>query len=92
VKDAIYLRGITRLLEALAEGLSLEVLFVGKFALDHVPLIQELLDRGVLQPAWIRPRWLDLPGAPERLDRLRAGLSVTDLYEPTELYEGEVSE
>ncbi|TDD16368.1 DUF1704 domain-containing protein [Kribbella turkmenica] len=81
VKDAIYLRGITRLLEALAEGTSLDVLFVGKLALDHIPLIQDLLDREVLQPPWVRPRWLDVPGAQERLDRLRAGASVTDLYE-----------
>ena len=81
VKDAIYLRGITRLLEALAEGGRLDVLFVGKLALEHVPLIQDLLDRGVLHTPWVRPRWLDVPGAQERLDRLRAGASVTDLYE-----------
>ena len=81
VKDAIYLRGITRLLEALAEGISLDTLFVGKLALDHVPLIQDLLDREVLQAPWVRPRWLDVPGAQERLDRLRAGASVMDLYE-----------
>jgi uncharacterized protein (TIGR02421 family) len=81
VKDAIYLRGISRILQALAEGSSLDVLFVGKLALDHVPLIQDLLDRQVLQPPWVRPRWLDVPGAAERLDKLRAGLSVTDLYE-----------
>ena len=81
VKDAIYLRGITRILEALAEGSSLDVLFVGKLALDHIPLIQDLLDREVLNPPWVRPRWLDVPGAQERLDRLREGASVTDLYE-----------
>ncbi|WP_202873759.1 tyrosine/phenylalanine carboxypeptidase domain-containing protein [Kribbella speibonae] len=81
VKDAIYLRGITRLLESLAEGNSLDVLFAGKFALDHIPLIQDLLDREVLEAPWVRPRWLDVPGAQERLDRLRAGVSVTDLYE-----------
>jgi uncharacterized protein (TIGR02421 family) len=85
VKDAIYLRGITRILEALAEGISLDVLFVGKLALDHIPLIQDLLDREVLNAPWVRPRWLDVPGAQERLDRLREGASVTDLYE------GEVS-
>jgi hypothetical protein len=33
----------------------------------------------------LEDRWLDVPGAQERLDRLRAGASVTDLYE------GEVS-
>jgi hypothetical protein len=81
VKDAIYLRGITRLLEFLAEGSNLDVLFVGKFALDHIPLIQDLLERGVLQAPWVRPRWLDVPGAQHRLDRLRAGASVMDLYE-----------
>jgi hypothetical protein len=81
VKDAIYLRGVSRLLEAFAEGISLDALLVGKLALDHVPLIQDLLDRGVLRPPWLRPRWLDAPGARERLDRLRAGTSVMDLYE-----------
>ncbi len=84
VKDAIYLRGITRLLDALAEGTSLDALFVGKLALDHIPLIQDLLDREVLNQPWVRPRWLDVPGAQERLDRLREGASVTDLYEGEE--------
>ena len=81
VKDAIYLRGITRILEALAEGSSLDALFVGKLSLDHIPLIQDLLDREVLQAPWVRPRWLDVPGAQERLDKLRGGASVTDLYD-----------
>ncbi len=80
VKDAIYLRGITRLLEALADGGSLDTLFVGKLALDHIPLVQDLLDREVLTAPWVRPRWLDVPGAQERLDRLREGASVRDLY------------
>ena len=81
VKDAIYLRGIARILQALAEGINLDVLFVGKLSLDHIPLIQDLLDRELLHPPWVRPRWLDVPGAQERLDRLRAGASVTDLYQ-----------
>lgn len=81
VKDAIYLRGITRLLEYFAEGGSLDVLFVGKLALDHVPLIQDLLDREVLRSPWVRPRWLDVPGAHERLEKLRAGANIIDLYE-----------
>ncbi|MGW5237879.1 flavohemoglobin expression-modulating QEGLA motif protein [Monashia sp. NPDC004114] len=85
VKDVIYLRGISRVLEALAEGIGLDVLFVGKLALDHVPVIQDLLDRDVLTAPWVRPRWLDLPGSQKRLERLRAGASVLDLYE------GEVS-
>ncbi len=80
-KDAIYLRGITRILDLLADGGNLDVLLVGKLALDHIPLIQDLLDRGVLHAPWVRPRWLDVPGAPERLEKLRAGATPTDLYE-----------
>jgi uncharacterized protein (TIGR02421 family) len=81
VKDAIYLRGIARLLDLLAEGGTLDVLFVGKLALDHIPLVQDLLDRGVLEPPWVRPRWLDVPGAQDRLEKLRGGVSLADLYE-----------
>ena len=81
VKDAIYLRGITRILEALADDCSLDVLFVGKLSLDQIPMIQDLLDREVLQAPWVRPRWLDVPGAQERLEKLRGGASVTELYE-----------
>lgn len=81
VKDAIYLRGLSRLVEYLGEGNTLDILFVGKFSLDQIPLIEDLLERGVLHPPWARPRWLDVPGAQERLARLRDGMSVTDLYE-----------
>jgi uncharacterized protein (TIGR02421 family) len=81
VKDAIYLRGITRVLDALAEGTNLDVLFVGKLSLDHIPLIEDLLYREVLHAPWVRPRWLEVPGAQERLDKLRAGASVLHLYE-----------
>ena len=76
VKDAIYLRGITRILEALAEGISLDVLFVGKLALDHIPLIQDLLDREVLQ-ATMGPSTLAgrarRSGAPRQAARGRVG-------------------
>jgi hypothetical protein len=33
----------------------------------------------VLQPACIRPRWLDMEGAQERLSRAFEGMSVLDL-------------
>ncbi|MBG6096610.1 flavohemoglobin expression-modulating QEGLA motif protein [Nocardioides luteus] len=81
VRDAIYLRGISRILEAVASGVDLDVLLVGKLALDHIDLVQDLLERGVLEPPWVRPRWLEVPGARERLDRMAGGLQVTDLYE-----------
>lgn len=78
-KDAIYLRGLMDVLAHLASGHPLEPLLVGKIAIEHVPFIEELLWRQVLKPARLRPRWLDMDGAPERLARARAGLDLVDL-------------
>jgi uncharacterized protein (TIGR02421 family) len=80
-KDVIYLRGITRILEFLAERKEVTPLLVGKISLDHVPLVEELVEREVLRPPWIRPRWLELGGAPERLERACEGMTVLDLVE-----------
>ena len=78
-KDAIYLRGLMDVLGHVASGHPLEPLLVGKIAIEHVPLIEELLWRQVLKPARLRPRWLDMDGAPERLARARAGVDLVDL-------------
>jgi uncharacterized protein (TIGR02421 family) len=80
-KDVIYLRGITRVLEFAAERKAVEPLLVGKLSLDHVPLIEELTERGMLRPAWIRPRWMEGPVADERLARAYEGMRVSDLVE-----------
>jgi uncharacterized protein (TIGR02421 family) len=78
-KDVIYLRGIIRLLEFLQERKRLDPLLLGKMSLDHVPLIEELVGREMLRPAAIRPRWLDMPHAEERMERVFSGLHVLDL-------------
>lgn len=78
-KDAIYLRGLMRLLDYLSAGNGIEPLFIGKMPLDDVPLINELHSRGLLIDPPLRPRVLSLPGAEERLDRLRLGISPIDL-------------
>jgi uncharacterized protein (TIGR02421 family) len=73
-KDAIYLRGLLDLLEHLAHGGQLDLLFLGKFALRDLPLVQDLHDRRILCPARITPRWLLDPAAVGRL----AAASTTD--------------
>ena len=80
-KDAVYLRGLLQILEYLAGGGNLEPLFVGKIAVQHIPVVRELQWRGVLTEAPLVPRYMNLPDALERLDELRAGVSVTDLIE-----------
>jgi uncharacterized protein (TIGR02421 family) len=78
-KDIIYLRGIERVLAYFAEGRGIDPLLAGKLSLDHVPLVEELIQQGVLEPPWVRPRWLSAPGAEQRMERMRDGMSVADL-------------
>jgi uncharacterized protein (TIGR02421 family) len=81
-KDAIYLRGLVEILDYVRRGNELEPLFAGKLAADHIPIVRELLLRGVLRPPPLRPRYLDCPQAAERLLRLRQGMTVVDLLHP----------
>ncbi|QIK74793.1 flavohemoglobin expression-modulating QEGLA motif protein [Nocardioides piscis] len=67
-KDAIYLRGLVDLLEHLRDGGSLDLLFRGKFALDDLPLIAELDEKGALHPQRIKPRYLADPAAIRRIE------------------------
>lgn len=78
-KDAVYLRGLHRLLRYLADGHPLDPLLVGKLSLDYVPVVQELQWRGVLTPPLLQPRWLTAPDSAARLERLRTGCGILDL-------------
>ena len=78
-KDGVYLRGLVALLDYLKKGGELEPLFVGKIAIDHIPIIRELTWRGVLIPPPIMPRYLNQPEAKARLAALRGGREVMDL-------------
>jgi hypothetical protein len=70
-----------RLIDYLRGGGQLDPLFVGKFALAHVPIIQELQLRHVLGPPPLRPSYLSDPKALERLEKVRAGLSLSHLIQ-----------
>jgi uncharacterized protein (TIGR02421 family) len=79
VKDAVYLRGLQRVVGYLADGGRLDTLLVGKIALNHVAVIEELQRRGVLVNPPLRPAYLDDPDTYYRLERLREGISLVDL-------------
>jgi uncharacterized protein (TIGR02421 family) len=79
-KDAVYLRGLKAILRYVQKGGDLNPLLVGKMALEHVPLVEELQYRKVLSPVPIIPRYLRDESALARLERLRNGdLSVMGL-------------
>jgi uncharacterized protein (TIGR02421 family) len=79
VKDAVYLRGLQRVVEYLAAGGRLDTLLVGKIALEHVAVIEELQRRGVLVTPPLRPAYLDDPDTHYRLERLRRGVPLAEL-------------
>lgn len=66
-KDAIYLRGLLALLGHVAAGGVLDLLFLGKFSLEDLPLVEDLAERGLLAPPRVMPRYLSDPEAAARL-------------------------
>ncbi len=82
-KDALYLRGLLRLLEHLRGGAELGPLYVGKIGLQHVPFVEELSFRKVLVPPPLRPRFLKRAEVQQRLARVRAGIEVHELSKST---------
>ena len=70
-KDAVYLRGLRDVLRYVQGGGKLQPLFVGKIAIEHIPIINELRLRNVLAAAPIVPRYLQDDAALERLEGLR---------------------
>jgi len=81
-KDAVYLRGLLKLLEYLKAGGELETLYIGKFGLEHLSLIKELQSRKILTPPPLRPHFLDNPESKERIKMLYSGnVTVLDLVE-----------
>ncbi len=81
-RDAIYLRGLRRLLAHLRAGGELEPLYCGKIGLRQLDIVLELRDRGMLQPPALLPRVLRRPEAARRLEAARAGIALAELVRP----------
>jgi uncharacterized protein (TIGR02421 family) len=80
-KDAIYLRGLVRLVEHLQSGVDLMSLYVGKISFESIPLIAELSSRGILEPPPLSPRFLDDVDAQRRLKEVVEGKGVLEMGE-----------
>jgi uncharacterized protein (TIGR02421 family) len=79
IKDIIYLRGFVRLLEYLQQGHALTPLLSGKIAVKHIPVIQELIEREILRPPALLPRYLQGVEAQQKLEALKQGYDVLAL-------------
>jgi uncharacterized protein (TIGR02421 family) len=78
-KDAVYLRGLRDLVDHLAAGHELDVLWLGKMPLEAVPLVAEMHRRGALVDPLLRPRFLDDPVARDRLAAIPNASSLASL-------------
>ena len=66
-KDAIYLEGFRAVTELVAAGAPLNPFWLGKIAAAHVPAIEELLQRGLVQPPLFKPLFLEDEKAAKRI-------------------------
>ena len=80
-KDAVYLQGLVQILDYLANGKDLKLLYLGKIAHEYLPLVEELRWRQVLRESVLLPRLFSLRPALNRLERLCRGMTVLDLIE-----------
>lgn len=78
MKDTIYLRGLRDVLQHLGDGNKVEPLFIGKFALGHLPAIEEFRQREVVKPPRLLPRYLHKDSARQMLADC-AGKHILDL-------------
>jgi uncharacterized protein (TIGR02421 family) len=82
-KDSVYLHGLASLLEYIKDGGDMDLLWIGKVALEHLRIIRELLNRKVLVPAPLKPRYLYASKTKALLDQLRLGVTPLDLLKGT---------
>ena len=80
-KDAIYLEGLIQTLKYFGNGGDVEPLLIGKISLNHVPVVKELLLRGILKPPVLTPRFLTMEDAQLRLASITPTTTVLDLID-----------
>lgn len=79
-KDAVYLRGLVEILDYLGGGGELAPLFTGKLAVQHVPVIRELMYREILKSPPVIPRYMSHSSAAANLETVQKGITVLDLF------------
>ncbi|WP_373494598.1 flavohemoglobin expression-modulating QEGLA motif protein [Aquiflexum sp.] len=77
-KDSIYLKGLIQVLDFIHQGGELSLLFGGKFALEHLPLIEELAHVRILKKPML-PSYLNSVESKVRLEKIKTGISLDDL-------------
>ncbi|MEO6388902.1 MAG: tyrosine/phenylalanine carboxypeptidase domain-containing protein [Croceibacterium sp.] len=80
-KDAIYLRGFFRVMEWLADGGDMEPFWRAKIAMVHVPVMEQLFKRGLLNEAKLTPEFMQRESTAKRIARYRQSPSIAQLFD-----------
>jgi uncharacterized protein (TIGR02421 family) len=78
-KDAIYLEGFRTVIDYVAEGGALMPFWLGKISRADMPVIQELLQRGLVRAPKFLPAYLDRPKVQQRIHNLSSGQALEHL-------------
>lgn len=79
VKDMIYLRGLKNVTAWLQAHGDLTTLFIGKIALRHIDIVEELMWRKILTADVTQPRYFQNPDVQCRLEQVKSGLSILNM-------------
>ena len=77
-KDSIYLKGLIQVLAYIQQGGDLALLYGGKFALEHLPLIEELTHLRILKKPML-PAYLSSVEATVRLEKIKTIIPLENL-------------
>lgn len=77
-KDAIYLTGLIQLLNFIKDGGDVSKMYAGKYALEHLPLIEELTHLAIVKKPSL-PSFLSSPQAKEKISSIKKGIQLIDL-------------
>lgn len=77
-KDAIYLKGLIEVMDYIKDGGELSHLYAGKYALEHLPLIEELKHLHILKKP-VLPAYLLTTEAKEKIKKIKKGIDLNEL-------------
>src|SRR5690606_32033347 len=79
-KDALYLQGLTELVNYIKEGNDINLLTMGKIRKDYIPIIQELMLKGMLKAPVLTPRYL-MPPYITKLETLKKNKGIFQMIQ-----------
>lgn len=78
-KDALYLRGIIKLMDYIKKDGDIKMLFMGKFGFSDIQFVRELLYRGTVNSPKLIPLHLQTERALEKISKIKKGGNIFEL-------------